>query len=967
MDNSLDLRMPRERAPSMPGGFPTYLDVPPRQRSRSRPAAAASDTDTTYNNTSLSQPKPPKGILKNSPSRQKEEEQNRLAARFYLVPRPTQVHQQVHPPPLHSPTYYTSDNSTYGGFEGETDVNSTSSELSTNTQATSVVSSDFSDVKRGRPSVHARHVRPVSLPTSRVRPRPRTRPPSEVSRSEVTKGPSQTSGKRTVHIHIMPRKTTQVPASTPATVLALPPPPALASILPGPQSMQLAKIPSRALVHKLEQLESDTEELRYDRRQLARRLDDKEEELSVKVLENKQIVRALHQERNTKELILRDLEEQRKIFDEFRSNFDWQQSILMEVERERDSLRQAHSDAEGKLVNLEKDMSEREQKQQEQDELLRQQLSRLAITMTTLEEKVTISDEKLKSLTAERDDVQRLANEYQVQINMLRHMKRPTQEEKRAADELQKKLQFDLDTATAENGGLQAKIANLEGSIVSLQVQITDLEAAKKELDNTLASERASKYDLERSLLADKDGIEKQLRADKDILESRLLLDKDELQKVLIAEQEELKKQLETTKDNLEAQLQTTKDTFEDTKYELEAQLQATKDTLEDTKYELEKQLEYAKADLETQLETHKAEREELQQKIDAGEAAKGDLEKQLEMAKEELGREIAEAKDELEKQGAAWKVILDDKQSTVDGLITELAGAKNANIALASQRLDMERKLTEVEANLVTVQAELTDLQATHKTLVSDNEQLTAQTADLTQKAAGLEQLHTEKAVEIGKLQGEHAELDEKIKSLQSDLDAAQAAHATVQGEKEQMEGHIKELEDGSPILTRLKGEKEELEAQLASLQAEADKVAALAQANADLETRANSLLGKAAQVPSLEQLNTELEQAKADLEGRIAVAQGEASQLPGLRDQIEKLNLQILEMQSANLRPNRTPSQHRPPSRNSSRAPSKKHERHGRSPSSGFLFVRSSSDKGGQIYITTRDALAKEKEKGE
>ncbi|KAI0864080.1 hypothetical protein F4860DRAFT_30298 [Xylaria cubensis] len=556
-------RRPMEMAPSMPGGFPTtYLEVPSRQRSTSRPGAG-SDTDTTYNNSSSQLPKPPRGILKNSPNRQQEE---RLAARFYRVPRPVQTHQAPMHSPVRSPTYYPSDNSTYAGYDGETDVNSTSSELSVNTQATSVISdysSDYSSVKRSRPSVHIRHVRHVPLPTtvSRVRARPRTRAPSEVS-SVVTKTPSQQSRKRTVHIQIMPNKTAQ----------------------PEAQSMQLARIGGRELVHKIEQLESDTEDLRIVRRQLVRRLDDTSEELSEKVLENRQIVRALNQERNTKELILRDLEEQRKLFDEFRSNFEWQQSVLMEIEKERDSLRQARSDAEEKLVNLEKDMSEKEQKQQEQDELLQQQIMKLATATTTLEEKIAISDEKLKSLSIERDDLQALSRQYQTQLNVLREVKKPTQDERMAIEELQNKLQLDLDEATTENRGLQDKITNLEESIVVFRAQITENE---------------------------------------------------------------------------------------------------------ETKNELEKQLEDTKAALETQLEAHKVEREELQQKIDAGEAAKNDLENQLAAAKEELGKEIAEAKDELEKKGATWQADLDDKQSTVDGLITELAGAKNANIALATQRLE--------------------------------------------------------------------------------------------------------------------------------------------------------------------------------------------------------------------------------------------------------------------------------------
>ncbi|KAI0483741.1 hypothetical protein F4859DRAFT_410663 [Xylaria cf. heliscus] len=898
MDAIMDLvsRRPRELAP-MPGGFPTYLEAPPRQRSTSRPGVA-SDTDTTYNQPP-SQPKPPRGILKNSPSRLQE---NRLAARFYRVPRPVQTHQApMHSP--HSPTYYASDNSTYAGYDGETDVNSTSSELSVNTQATSVASDYSSDYKRSRPSVHVRHVRPVPLPTtvSRVRARPRTRAPSEVSRSEVTKGPSQSSGRRTVHIQIIPNKTARS----------------------DPQSMQLARIPGRELVHKLEQLESDTEDLRHVRKQLVRRLDDTSEELSMRLFENKQIARALHQERNTKELILRDLEEQRKLFDEFRSNFEWQKSVLVEVERERDSLREARGDAEKKLVDLEKDMSEREQKQQEQDELLRQQITKLAIATGTLEEKVTISDEKLKSVATERDDLQALSKQYQVQLKVLREMKKPAQDERNEAEELQRKLQFKLNRVTIENRVLQDKITNLEDSIVVFRAQINDFEVAKKDLENTLASERASKGSLEKSLSADNAEIVKQLSADKDTLEKQLLADKDDLEKQLIAEREELEKRLETTIVDLGKQLQATRD--------------ALGMQIEDTKNALEKQLEDTKVTLETQREAHRVEREDLQQKIDASEAAKNDLENQLAAAKEELGKEIAGAKDELETKGASWKVEKDDKQSTIDGLITELAGAKNANIALATQRLEIEKKLVGVEANLVAVQAELTDLKATHQTLVSDNEQLKTQNGDLTQKAADLDKLQTEKTAEIQKLQGEHAVLDERIKGLQAALNTAQAARDSLRDEKREIEAHVKELEDGSPILVRLRVEKADLEAQLSALQ------------------------GKADQVPTLEQANTQLEQTKAVLEGRIAIAQGEASLIPGLRDQIERLNGQIRDMQNAaNTRPNRTPS------RSTSRAPSK---RHGRSPSSssGFLFVRNPSEKGGQVYITTRDALSKEKEKGE
>lgn len=919
--------------PSMPGGFPTFFEVPSRQQQSIPRQEAASDTDTTYSSTTYSSapslPKPPKGILKNASNFQPDLDERRLAARFYRVPRPVQTYQPFQNLPLQSPTFYPSDNSTYGGHDAETDVNSTSSELSVNTQATSMVSASSSSSKRSKSSVRVRHVRQVRLPTtaSRVRARPRTRAPSEATKSEVTKGPSQSSGKRTVHIQFVPNKTIAPNKTAP----------------PQPQSMQVARIPSQDLVRKLEQLESDTEDLRNARGQLVQRLGHTSDELSARLFENQQIARALYQERNTKELILRDLSEQRRRFDEFRNDFEWQQSVLAEVERERDSLRQARGEAEDRLVSFEKDMSEREQKQQEQDELLRQQITKLAIATAKLEEKVATSDSKLKSLATERDDLKALAKGYKTQINILKEVTKPLQGEREAAEEFQKKLQLDLDTATADNQGLQAKITNLEENIVVLQAQITEFEGVKKELEDTIASERASKSDLEKSLLAEKDEVEK-----------LLLADKDEVQKQLIAEKEELERQLEITKGDLETTKGDLEKQLDDTKKELEKQL-------EDMKKESEKQLEDAKVTLETHQRDHDTESEELRQEIEAVEAAKNDLEIRLRTVQEDLGKEIAKAMDELEKRGATWQADKDDKQSTIDGLMTELAGAKNANISLASQRLEVQKELTEVQANLVTVQAELTDLQASYKTLEADNEQLKAQTGDLTQKAADLDQLHTAKTAEIEKLQGEHAVLDDRIKGIQADLDAAQAARATLEGEKEKMAALVKELEDGSPILTRLKGEKAELDAQLSSLQAEADKVAPLTQANADLETRASALQGAADKVPALEM-------AKTALEGRIALISTQASLIPGLRDQIERLNGQIRDMQnSANTSNSNSSSssrQNRQTSRSTSRAPSK---RHGRSPSNaGLLFVRSPSDKG-HVYVTTREALAKEKEKGE
>lgn len=935
-DSDLAPRRQGEKAPSMASGFPSYLPVPSRQRSRSR-HGAGSDTDTAFSGPPVVPPRPPKGILKNSPSRQQEIDNNRLAARFYRIPRPVQTHlPRPAYSPLPSPSFYGSE-SAYTGNDGDTDINSSASELSVNTQATSVAS-DYSDYKRLR-NMHIRHVRPVPIRTAaRVRARPRTRAGSEVSRSDVsrsdvsrsvvsrsvatrsvatrsvaTKAHSQASTRRTVHIKIMPNKNKTTPAPS--------------------QSMQLARIPNRTLVNKLERLESGTEDLRHDRRDLARRLDHASEELTLKAIENDQITQALEQERSSKQLVLRDLEEQRRQFDEFRSSFDWQQALLMNVERERDDLRQARSDAERRLVDLENDMYERERRQKEQDEHLRYQLTNLATTASTLEERVLVSEEKLRGLAMERDDLRARGERYQLQINVLRKQKKSLPEERLMAEAIHKKLRAQLDAVTAENQGLHSKITGLEGNIVALQAQISELSAQKKGLEDTLASERASKDELQKSSSAERDA-EKQLSADR-----------EEAQKQLIAEKEELGKRLEATKGDLERQLQATKD-------------------------DLEKQLEDSNVTLNTQIEVHRVEVADLQLRLNAGEIIKGDLERELEAAKGELSA-IAGVKGELEKEGAAWRAEKDNKQSMIDGLITDLAGAKDANKSLASERLEAEKKLNEVEAHLANVQAELAELQAAHKNVESDNEQLRAQAGDLSRKAADLDRLQVEKTAEIEKLQSVHTELDGKIRVLQSDLDLARTAHVAIRDEKEKLEMRAKELEDGT-LLAKLKAEKAELAEQISSLQADAAKVHVLMQANAELEGRASALQDAADRVFRLEQsktdlqrANLDLERAKMDLEGRMAVAQGEASLVPGLQNQIDRLNEQIRDIQ--------TPSSsrhHRGSSRSSSRAPSKKRERSGRSPSSGsgaFLFVRNPAEKGGNVYITTRDALSRERERGD
>ncbi|CAJ2505005.1 Uu.00g123990.m01.CDS01 [Anthostomella pinea] len=806
----------------MPGGYP-------QSRPSSRPAASrdSEETDTSYNRSS-SQSNPPRGILKNSSPR---DNQDHLAARFYRVPRPEHMKQTS---PLQSPTYFS--DSSYPGFEPETDSQSGCSELSMNTQATSVVS-DTTDEKPTRPSTQVKHVRHVPLPAvGRVKARPRNRPPSEVTRS-----PSQ-GGKRTVHIQILP----QAGSST--------------------QDLQLARQPERNLQHKIERLENDNDDLRYAQSQLSRELDDTSEQLSAKVLENKELGRALSQERNAKQLVLRDLEEQRKLFDEFRSNYQLQKGMLQEAEKDRDSFQHVREQLEEQLVSLEKEMAQRDIQKKEQEELLRRNIAKLEVAAASLEERVGSRDQQVKELTTERETLRKESEKYQAQIRTLKEGQKPFKEERKALEDEKQKLQARVNGLEKDSKALQTKIGVLEKETETLTAEIAELETS--------------------------DALVEELEAEKAI---------------------------------------------EDLVQRLKAKVSDNK--------ELQQRIE------------------ELRQRIEADKTAKEDLEREFEGIRADLRKEFVTIKDNLEKELDATKAVLEQQtesfeaerketQSKIDGLNIELAGSGDANISLASQCLELTTELTTVRANLLTVQTELSELHSHSKALESDNEKLKVQTADLTQKSKYLD-----------KLRDDHSALEERANGLQSNVDKAQDTQKTLQDKLTILSAHARDLEKGTAF-NKLNDEKTALETKLQALQTE---TSALTQSKTDLEALTATLQAEASKIPALTQ-------SKTDLETQLQGLQTEADKIPTLTAQLATTTQQLEQARTAaqtaagQVRDLQAivgrlqAGGGRSASRSTSRAPTKSggRSRQGRSPSSGLVFVRSTTDKGG-VYVTTRDALAK------
>ncbi|KAI1501374.1 hypothetical protein F5X99DRAFT_204179 [Biscogniauxia marginata] len=883
-------RRPRGRAPSSSGGFSisSPSDAPSRQSSR--PPLRSRDSDVTESSIPRSQfqSTPLKGILKNSSIRPN---QDHLAARFYRLPRPIRPVQTSSS--LQSPSYYS--DSTLGSFDHETDSQSASSELSVNTQATSVdsdsvITKRIRPPKPSKPSTLVKHVRHAALPAGT---RPKVRPKPKLS-SEVTKS-SMPSGKRTVHIEVLPRQESS-----------------------NPQELQLARKPDQNLVCKIEQLEGDKEKLRQAQDHLHRELDDASEELSSKVRQNKEIGKALTQERNSKELILQDLKEQRKLFDIYRQDFELQQRILEEAERERDNLKHTRDHFEQQLIRLENEMSQRETEQKASEDLLKRQIAKFEVATASLENRIGSRDREVQDLMMECDSLVKSSKKYQAEIESVREEGQEIVRKEKATFEAQKEdFQAYRNEAEGDKANLRAQVQSLEVEVEALRAQIADLKPNKEALEKELESEKASKAELRdklQSLEWERQELQKQVDAEK--------IAKEDFEKQLLNSKEQFGRDIKTVKDESEKQLMASKDDFEKQLREVKHDF---REKLDDTNFKLQIEVE-----------------------------AKGDLVYQLGLARKEI-----------DNQAEAFRIERSEKQARIDGLVTEVAGSNEANISLASQRLQLSNELTQVRVNLASVQTDFSKLQDSYDSLALDNDYQRSKAAELDQKTE-----------DLNNLRRAYASLEARIGNLRADIDDHQAAHKTLLVENEKLRAshqalreehdritaHARGLEDSSGY-SRLCSEKFALEAQIEDQES---KITVLSQEKAGLEARAAVLQAEAEKVAALTREKAEL-QGEAD-KVALLTAQNQtlAAQLASVDQQLEVANAahgaasaQVRDLQATighmqSQSPGRSAS--RSTSRSKSRAPGSK--RHTRSPSSSLVFVRSPSDKSG-VYITTKDAL--------
>ncbi len=663
-----------------------------------------------------------------------------------------------------------------GGDFDTSETASLSSELSTSTQATSVASDDTITAKDGsklgpRNALRVIHPAPTAT-TARVKPRQRTRPLNAGETSTAVAPRSAASGRRTLHIQV-----------TPSQELA-------------PQQKKLEK----DLRLKIEQLESETHSLRDEQARLLKELDSTSDQLSTTGIEKDVAEKERNRERDTRQLLYSDLEdqrrvledlrnkfaeqkaaftgienerdllqsdleEQRRILDEFRSNFDLQKGTLEEAEKERDELREAKEMFEEKATKLGKDLEQALEERKDHDGLLFAQIAALELTRNAMDSRIDTRDKEIVDLTVARDTLKKESEEQQTQIKTL-----------------------------AEEKETQVKI-----------------------------------------LTEEKDGLS------------------DE------------KKAIEEEKAKVEASVAELTE-------EKDKEIQDLQDKINDVEEEIEK--------LKTDVETLTADKDSLQKQVEALETEKT------------------------------------DQQATIDTLTVDLGGAKDANITLASQKLDADSELEKVKEELTTVKEELT---------TAKEELATAQS-------------------EVTKLEEVKKDLESENEDLKSQpvevikVEEAPAPEASEDAPKEDApasDDRIKKLEEEAAKVVGLAAAKAELETKISELQAEADKVAGLAEEKAALEAKTAELEQQAGQLPALAGQNQMLV-------GQLAEANARLGQIQAAH-QAATAQVQDLQAQVAQLRA-RQPSQ----SRSSSR------KRKSTADSKALVVVRNPADRG-SLYVVT------------
>ncbi|KAF3005326.1 hypothetical protein E8E14_002167 [Neopestalotiopsis sp. 37M] len=799
------------RAAAMPGGFPSqdYCEQPDRRPAMVSTTGMTSETETSSSRSS-DRPAPSRGILKSTSTGMTS--QHPLAARFNRRPEAAQ----------HAPTYASApfeqrdawpyegpDN--YDSYEHETDSQSVLSEVSTSsTQATSVASDETITDMNCPPSSHVKHIRRVPSPTvSRVKIRPRARVSSS---AELAKSPSQ---KRQVHIQIFP------PGSAASRGHQ-------SRDLPSPRKTE------RDLLDKIDELENQAISLRDLRAHLDKELAETNEKLSARTHETKDLQKSLSFERNAKEVLNRELQNQRTQLDEHRSNLSLQKVMLNDVEDERNAIRGVRNSLEKQVSQLVRDMTAQETRHKELEAILIRKTAEMEQSSKSFENKVVAQDRQLKDLESQRKSLRKTV---EIQDTQLAQLKSITLERDTIRSDMEKDQIVHAETVKkliSERDSFKAKLGAHEEQMKELDDLIFQRDSLKAKV-KILTSENAA------------------LNGEKGRLEERKNKLKDRVYEV------------EKKNDSLSRRIQ-----------ELQSVIEGFKGEVEVFKTEIG-ELEISKKNLEAQIEESES---------------KG--KKALDEEKENTEKLIAVEKtkqEEMEAQRATDKAELGDK---ITNLETELQGAKDANVVIAQERLEAMAKLDQAFQNLTTAYTEIKGLEGRNKDLQECNKDLELTIETTKTQITALEV----KAQELDRLGQQHKELEQRAESLQADLDKQAEGAAALQADKDKLASDradldaLKETMQDATAMAKVMEEKASLESRVKDLEAETEGLKAQ---ETKLKGEIEGLRTEADKVPALTEqhqaVSAQLGAALQDLANTRAQLDAAGAQVRELSAQATKL----------------------------------------------------------------------------
>ncbi|EAQ88686.1 hypothetical protein CHGG_05305 [Chaetomium globosum CBS 148.51] len=350
------------------------------------------------------------------------------------------------------------------------------------------------------------------------------------------------------------------------------------------------------------------------------------------------------------------------------------------------------------------------------------------------------------------------------------------------------------------------------------------------------------------------------LQTEMGVLTARVTATKDEL-KAAEEEQQKLRDTAKQERKAAEEEQQKIRDTAKQEKKalreELEEEHAAAKNRaieLEQQKVELETakaRVEQEKVEVEAKLDAAEGQIATLSTQVDVFTASTSDLNATIAVLEEEFSTSKAEVanlktqieglesdKADLQKQIEGLDAEKTEMQAQIHTLSTDLAGAKDANISIASQKLDLAKEMAGVSGALTTAQAEITKLIA---------EKAAAQAA-ADAEAAKIPALESTKAELVGKV----VELEGKVSESEATITELRGKVTVLQGEADKIPGLFTERVVTESKVADLEKEAASLKAKIAEVEAEAGKLPPLQAAKSELEGKVSSLEDQITQLQS-------------------------------------------------------------------------------------------------------------------